>query len=143
MLSSSHIVSRYDEQNRSARIVPWGIPDKTGDQDEQFVVCYKKSESEGNVHFIWYWSAILSHRFLSAYSFDNKHQTKNADLKSINISVTLKYHRIPRHFMHKIKKKSMTSSSLMFPPQVNEIPPQKRGLTGATYTTPYFAIYNV
>lgn len=52
---------------------------------EQFVVCYKQSESEGNVHFIWFGSAILSHRFLSAYSFDNMHQPKNTDLKSINI----------------------------------------------------------
>ena len=51
--------------------------------------------------------------------------------------VTLKYHRIPPQFMHK------TSSSLMFPPQVNEIPSQKRRLTGATYTTPYFAMFKL
>ena len=29
----------------------------------------------------------------------------------------------------------MTSSALMFPPHLNENPPQKRGVTGAPYTT--------
>ena len=60
-------------------------PRISGPELEQFVVCYKQSESEGNVHFIWYGSAILSHRFLSAYSCDNMHEIKNTDLKSINI----------------------------------------------------------
>ena len=39
-------------------------PRISGPELGQFVVCYKQSESEGNVYFIWYGSAILCHRLL-------------------------------------------------------------------------------
>lgn len=51
-------------------------PRISGPELEQFVVCYEQPESEGNVHFIWYGSAILSHRFLSAYGLRQHASTK-------------------------------------------------------------------
>ena len=42
---------------------------------------------------------------------------------------------IPAHFTHEIKTKVMTSSAIIYPPQDNEIPPQKKGVTDAPYTT--------
>ena len=34
------------------------------------------------------------------------------------------------------RQKVMTSATLIYSPHLNEIPPQKRGLTGLSYTTP-------
>ena len=43
---------------------------------------------------------------------------------------------IPAHFIHEIKTIAYDVSDVnLSPPHLNEIPPQKRGLTGAPYTT--------
>ena len=43
---------------------------------------------------------------------------------------------LPAHFIHEIKTIAYDVSDVnLFPPHLNEIPLQKRGVTGAPYTT--------